>query len=117
MKKNLLLTAFLFSIAMIGQQKIDRKALVTRHNVKISAIDTLASLSVGNGAFAFTVDATGLQSFPEKYQKGVPLGTQSEWGWDSYKNTNNYKFSETLRDYDQYGRKISYSVQEKSTPR
>ena len=34
MKKNLLLTAFLFSIAMIGQQKIDRKALVTRHNVK-----------------------------------------------------------------------------------
>ncbi len=45
------------------------------------------------------------------------MGTQSEWGWDSYKNTNNYKFSETLRDYDQYGRKISYSVQEKSTPR
>ncbi len=47
MKKNLLLTAFLFSIAMIGQQKIDRKALVTRHNVKNTAIDTLASLSVG----------------------------------------------------------------------
>ena len=83
---------------MIGQQKIDRKALVTRHNVKNTSIDTLASLSVGNGAFAFTVDATGLQTFPEKYQKGVPLGTQSEWGWDSYKNTNNYKFSETLRD-------------------
>jgi hypothetical protein len=117
MKKNLLITALLFSIAMMGQQKIDRKALVTRHDVKISAIDTLASLSVGNGAFAFTVDATGLQTFPEKYQKGVPLGTQSEWGWDSYKNTNNYKFSETLKDYNQYGRTITYSVQEKSTPR
>ena len=117
MKKNLIITAFLFSIAMIGQQKIDRKALVTRHNVKLTALDTLASLSVGNGAFAFTVDATGLQTFPEKYQKGVPLGTQSEWGWDSYKNTNNYKFSETLKDYNQYGRTISYSVQEKSTPR
>jgi hypothetical protein len=117
MKKNLIITAFLFSIAMMGQQKIDRKALVSRHNVKISAIDTLASLSVGNGAFAFTVDATGLQTFPEKYQKGVPLGTQSEWGWDSYKNTNNYKFSETLKDYNQYGRTITYSVQEKSTPR
>jgi hypothetical protein len=117
MKKNLIITAFLFSIAMIGQQKIDRKALVTRHNVKITAMDTLASLSVGNGAFAFTVDATGLQSFPEKYQKGVPLGTQSEWGWDSYPNTNKYKFSETLKDYNQYGRTITYSVQEKATPR
>ena len=117
MKKFLSLFILLFSVAMIAQQKIDRKALVSRHNVKITAIDTLASLSVGNGAFAFTVDATGLQTFPEKYQKGVPLGTQSEWGWDSYKNTNNYKFSETLKDYDQYGRKISYSVQEKSTPR
>lgn len=117
MKKLLSITISLFSITMIGQQKIDRKALVTRHNVKNTAIDTLASLSVGNGAFAFTVDATGLQTFPEKYQKGVPLGTQSEWGWDSYKNTNNYKFSETLKDYDQYGRKISYSVQEKGNPR
>ncbi|SHF76390.1 hypothetical protein SAMN05443549_101265 [Flavobacterium fluvii] len=117
MKKNLIITAFLFSITMIGQQKIDRKALVTRHNVKITSIDTLASLSIGNGTFAFTVDATGLQTFPEKYQKGVPLGTQSEWGWDSYPNTNNYKFSETLKDYNQYGKTITYSVQEKATPR
>jgi hypothetical protein len=117
MKKLLSLFILLFSVAMIAQQKIDRKSLVSRHNVKITAIDTLASLSVGNGAFAFTVDATGLQTFPEKYQKGVPLGTQSEWGWDSYKNTNNYKFSETLKDYNQYGRTITYSVQEKSTPR
>jgi protein-glucosylgalactosylhydroxylysine glucosidase len=117
MKKNLVITAFIFTIAMIGQQKIDRKALVMRHNVKITAIDTLASLSVGNGTFAFTVDATGLQTFPEKYQKGVPLGTESEWGWDSYPNTNKYKFSETLKDYNQYGRTITYSVQEKASPR
>ena len=117
MKKNLIITALLFSIAMMGQQKIDRKALVSRHNVKLTAIDTLASLSVGNGTFAFTVDATGLQTFPEKYQKGVPLGTQSEWGWDSYPNTNKYKFSETLKDYNQYGRTITYSVQEKASPR
>lgn len=117
MKKLLIFSILLLSFAIIAQQKIDRKALVTRHNVKVTSIDTLASLTVGNGVFAFTVDATGLQTFPEKYQKGVPLGTQSEWGWDSYKNTNNYKFSETLKDYNQYGRKISYSVQEKATPR
>ncbi|QDW22305.1 hypothetical protein [Flavobacterium sp. KBS0721] len=117
MKKHLLIIISLFSISLSAQQKIDRKALVTRHNVQITAIDTLASLTVGNGAFAFTVDATGLQTFPKKYQHGIPLGTQSEWGWDSYKNTNNYKFSETLRDYKQYGRDISYTVQIKEPAR
>jgi len=48
-------------------QKIDRQAVVRRHNVILTSVDTLASLTVGNGAFAFTVDATGLQSFPEYY--------------------------------------------------
>jgi protein-glucosylgalactosylhydroxylysine glucosidase len=110
---------FLLGISTIGiaQEKIDRKAVVTRHDVKITAIDTLASLSVGNGKFAYTVDATGLQTFPEKYQRGIPLGTQAEWGWDAYKNVNFYKFSETLKDVDQYGRKISYSTQIKEPAR
>lgn len=116
MKNYPLITVFLFSVSLFAQ-KIDRKTLVTRHNVQLSAIDTLASLTVGNGAFAFTVDATGLQTFPKEYQNGIPLGTQSEWGWDSYKNTNNYKFSETLRDYKQYGREISYTVQIKEPKR
>ncbi|MBF4507823.1 hypothetical protein IRZ83_14195 [Flavobacterium sp. JLP] len=117
MKKQLLITLFLIAISLSAQQKIDRKALVNRHNIQISAIDTLASLTVGNGAFAFTVDATGLQTFPKTYQHGIPLGTQSEWGWDSYKNTNGYKFSETLKDYKQYGRDISYTVQIKEPAR
>ncbi|PKD17748.1 hypothetical protein APR41_05845 [Salegentibacter salinarum] len=99
------------------ESKIDRKALVSRHNVKVDGIDTLASLSVGNGAFAFTVDATGLQTFPDSYQFGVPLGTQSEWGWDSHPNPENYRFDETLVEYDQNGRKVTYSVQRKELPR
>lgn len=111
MKKYSIICILLFSIGVSAQEKIDRKAVVTRHDVNITQIDTLASLSVGNGAFAFTVDATGLQTFPEKYQNGIPLGTQAEWGWDSYKNVNGYKFSETLKDVDQYGRKVSYSTQ------
>ena len=117
MKKKQFIIALLFSITMIGQQKIDRKALISRHNVKITAIDTLASLTVGNGVFAFTVDATGLQTFPETYQNGVPLGTQSEWGWDSYKNKENYTFSETLKDFNQFGRNVSYTVQIKEPKR
>ncbi|MEO8254429.1 MAG: hypothetical protein ABI554_08565 [Flavobacterium sp.] len=97
-----------------AQEKIDRKTLVTRHNVNITKIDTLGSLSVGNGTFAFTVDATGLQTFPDYYQAGVPLGTQSEWGWDAVPNTENFKFEETLRDFEQNGRQIPYSVQQKT---
>jgi hypothetical protein len=73
-----------------AQTLIDRKALVQRHNVINKGTDTLSSLSVGNGRFAFTVDATGLQTFPEHYDKGIPLGTQSEWGWHSFKDTMGY---------------------------
>jgi hypothetical protein len=51
--------------------KIDRFALVTRHNVFNDELDSLSSLSVGNGEFAVTVDATGLQTVPEIYEKGV----------------------------------------------
>ncbi|HEY4110932.1 sugar-binding domain-containing protein [Puia sp.] len=93
---------------------IDRHALVQRHNPVNEKADPLGSLSVGNGRFAFTVDITGLQSYPEDYDKGIPLGTQSEWGWHSFSNTNNYKFSETLKPYNIHGRERTYSVQLKN---
>ncbi len=96
---------------------IDREALVNRHNVKISKIDTLASLTVGNGNFAFTADATGLQTFPEFYDKGIPLGTESQWGWHDFPNTEGLKFEESLKDYNFHGRKEPYAVQLKSPER
>ena len=92
-------------------QSIDRKALVERHKVFNTKADPLSSLSVGNGRFAVTVDVTGLQTFPEYYAKGVPLGTQSEWGWHSFKDTVGYRFDESLKTYHINGRDISYSVQ------
>ncbi len=82
---------------------IDREALVTRNNPQVSSFDSLASLSVGNGEFAFTVDATGLQTFPELYKKGVPLGTQSQWGWHSFGNPDEYRIEEYLKEFD-FGR-------------
>lgn len=91
--------------------QIDRQAVVQRHKVVVGVIDSLSSLSVGNGRFAFTVDATGLQTFPDSYAKGVPLGTQSEWGWDTFKNSANYKIEEAYKFYEQYGRKVPYTVQ------
>ena len=98
-------------------QKIDRKAVVQRHNVVITKIDSLSSLTVGNGNFAFTVDATGLQSFPDAYAKGVPLGTQSVWGWHSFPNIENLKIEEAQKVYELEGRRISYTVQPKEPER
>lgn len=97
---------------------IDRHALVGRNNPHVTEIDTMASLTVGNGGFAFTVDVTGLQTFPEEYSLGVPLGTMSDWGWHSYPNTENFTPEETLKDYDfGRGRKEPYAVQFKEPGR
>src|SRR5678816_1727639 len=96
-KGSLILLACLFVYrAGYTQTAINRKALVERHTVINNKFDSLSSLSVGNGGFAFTVDVTGLQSFPDAYARGVPLGTESEWGWHSFIDTANYLFNETL---------------------
>ena len=84
--RNSIVIFFLFSFRFVVAQHIDRKQLVERHTIVNTRFDPLSSLSVGNGKFAFTVDVTGLQSFPDAYAKGVPLGTQSEWGWHSFPN-------------------------------
>jgi len=94
-----------------NSDKIDRFALVNRHNVLITEFDSLNSLSVGNGEFAFTVDATGLQTFPEIYDNGICLGTQSEWGWHSFPNTQNLRLEETFQYFDVEGRKVPYAIQ------
>src|SRR5690554_2869174 len=73
--------------------------------------EELSALSVGNGNFAVTVDATGLQTFPDFYAKGVPLGTQAQWGWHSFPNPEDFRFEETLKDYDFRGKPEPYSVQ------
>lgn len=83
-----------------GNSAIDRPALVARNNPHLYQIDTMASLTVGNGCFAFTADVTGLQTFPELYSKGVPLGTMSDWGWHSFPNTENYRREEYLKSFD-----------------
>jgi hypothetical protein len=66
---------------------IDRHAVVNRNNPLITKADALSSLSVGNGHFVTTVDVTGLQSYPNDYQTGVPLCAMSDWGWHQFPNT------------------------------
>ena len=63
------------------------------------------------------MDATGLQTFPKKYEKGIPLGTESEWGWHSFIDTIGYKREEAIKTYHLNGRDIGYSVQWNSPER
>ncbi|WP_395088591.1 glycoside hydrolase family 65 [Armatimonas sp.] len=78
---------------------IDRKALVTRHDVVLTKPDALTPLQVGNGEFAFAVDITGLQSFPEFHKNSMQLGTQSQWGWRSEANPAGYTLEQTETRY------------------
>lgn len=98
----------LFIVSCSNNVKIDRFAVVTRHNINNSVIDSMNSLSVGNGQFAFTVDVTGLQTFPQFYSKGISLGTMSNWGWHTAENTENYNLTDVYRTYNVHGRNVDY---------
>ena len=73
MKKSIITSILLVVSISANAQSIDRKAVVTRNNPVVTQFDALNSLSVGNGHFAVTVDATGLQSFPEECENGLSL--------------------------------------------
>jgi hypothetical protein len=90
--------------------KIDRHALVSRHNVTLTDFNSLAPLSVGNGSFTFTADLTGLQTFGDFYEQGIPLNTMAEWSWHSFPNTQGYKYEDTAVDVNTHGRPVWYNL-------
>lgn len=94
-----------------SSRPIDRFALVNRHNIQVEEFNPLASLTVGNGNFAFTTDITGLQTFYKEYETGVSLGTLSNWGWHTLPNSENYNIPETYLYHEVNGRKVPYEHQ------
>ena len=99
------------------QEPIDRFSLVNRHNIRVGEVDPLASLTVGNGNFAFTTDITGLQTFFRDYEEGVSLGTMSNWGWHTMPDTENYNIAETYLFHEIEGRQVPYEHQMNTSPR
>jgi hypothetical protein len=96
--------------AIGAEPPIDRQALVTRHNPALHEFDVHNPMSVGNGQFAFTVDATGLQTFADAFTNTTPLGTLSQWGWHSFPNPEGWseeKFE--FKEFDVFGRKVGYN--------
>jgi hypothetical protein len=90
---------------------IDRQALVARHAVQVDRLDPENPLMVGNGDFAFTADATGLQSFEDLYHdQGVPLETRATWAWHSFPNTAGLRLEDAMKPYPFHGRTIQYAA-------
>ena len=87
------------------EEAIDRRARVARHSPVVRVFDSFSALSVGNGGFAFTADATGLQTFPERYRE-LPLATQAEWGWHAEPNIGRYTIEDASVLYDAHGRQV-----------
>ncbi len=96
----------------MNMSKINRKALVTRHNPSVNKIDPNSPLSVGNGEFAFTVDVTGLQTFTDQYI--LPLGTQSQWGWHTTPPSGQIDPTQLKpKRIESNGRQVGYYISEK----
>jgi hypothetical protein len=96
-------------VAQANPSKIDRRALISRHNPTLRVFDPRSPLSVGNGEFAFTADPTGLQTFPQLYDHQMPLCTQSQWGWHTAPNPTGKAASDLrLAEFDTFGRKVGY---------
>ena len=110
MLKSLFIGACLLALNL-SAAPIDRHALVSRHDVVLTNFDAANPLSVGNGRFCFTVDATGLQTFPEAFEKTTPLGTLSDWGWHTFPNPDHWDIDHfQFKEYtDLNGRKVPYA--------
>ncbi|MDE3067586.1 MAG: twin-arginine translocation signal domain-containing protein [Verrucomicrobiota bacterium] len=90
---------------------LDRRALVRRHNPRVTRFDPFSALTVGNGEFAFTADVTGLQTFAAECEKSFPLCTTSHWAWHTFPlpaglDPNRFRY----QDYDTYGRPVGYAT-------
>ena len=75
--------------------RIDRRAVVARHDVRLALpVNGDDVTSLGNGAFAFNVDITGLQSLNATY-RSFDLNTLADWAYHT-----SFAGSDALRDYN-----------------
>jgi hypothetical protein len=86
---------------------IDRRSVVARHDVVLTAPDATLPLTVGNGDFACTVDITGMQTFTEFHdpraaflRPATNTCTQTTWGWHEMPNPAGYTMAEATTEYD-----------------
>lgn len=89
---------------------INRKEVVSRHNVIQNSVDPLSPLTVGNGRFCFTADVTGINTLRTAYEEGIPLSTMAEWGWNAHPNVTGAQPEECIRQVQSGDREVPYLV-------
>ncbi len=90
---------------------IDRKAVVTRHNFHITDPDEHGPTQVGNGNFAYGFDATGMQTFSDKFT------TMSQWSWHSTRPPKGLTAANFARTaVNAHGRMIPYDLPDPEQP-
>ncbi|QDP97111.1 hypothetical protein FOE78_15305 [Microlunatus elymi] len=98
---------------------IDRHAVVSRHNVRLTAPDALTALTVGNGEFAYTMDVTGLQTLTALHDEvaaraenrpAMGLHTQAQWGFHEMSNPDGWDLADVMRPYRTPHGVIDYPV-------
>src|SRR5262249_4310175 len=93
----------------IFQSRVDRKALISRHNPVLRKLDPHSPSSIGNGVSPFTADITGLQTVASEYEKSMPLCTMSQWGWHTTPLPSGLDPKALrLTPYDTHGRPVGY---------
>lgn len=113
-RRRLMLAAAATGVAMAlpasapAAARIDRKALVRRHNPFLTQVDPASPLMLGNGNIGFTADITGLQTFTEPYSKTAPLLTEAQWAWHSFPNPQGFTVRDTQVEIDVRGVKRRY---------
>ena len=98
--------------------RIDRQALVTRHNVTLTSFgvdvprDKQSVLQVGNGHFAFGMDVTGLQTF--MLHGSFSHAALSDWCWHTAANPEGYRPEDTWIEVASGGRRtVPYAANSK----
>ncbi len=98
--------------------RIDRRALVRRHNPRVSRFDPFSALSVGNGELAFTADVTGLQTFAPECDTSFPLCTTAHWSWHTTPAPEGLRRQDLrYREYESHGRKVGYPTERRGQER
>ena len=94
-----------------GRSRINRQALVRRHNPVARGFAPFSALTVGNGEFAYTADITGLQTFTARCDKLFPLCTTAHWSWHTTSAPAGIRREDLrYRDFDTYGRAVGYAT-------
>ena len=114
-KKTAVALLTLVGLCAQGQElkhgSIDRKLLVSRHNLRITDRNLQGPAQVGNGHFAYGFDITGLQTF------SAEANTMSDWGWHKFPEPKGQTPADFKgQTWDTQGRMVRYDLDNPAQP-